>query len=87
MFLRWNGIQSSTFSLGILWVMCVSMSLDASASNPMEAVKLPVLQPCCQALASLSMRTTDISEQVLSALPLRQRKLLNISNLLPQLPR
>lgn len=59
----------------------------ASVSDLMEAVKLLMLQTCCQTLPSLSMRTTHISEQALSAIPLRQHKLLNISNLLPQLPR
>lgn len=53
----------------------------------LDAVKLFMLQTFCQTLPSLSMRTTHTSEQALSAFPLRQHKLLNISNLLRQLSR
>lgn len=62
-------------------------SICVCAEPHVEAVKLLMLQTGCQTLPSPSMRTTHISEQALSAFPLRQHKLLNISNQLRQLSR
>lgn len=64
-----------------MWLECICVE------SHIKAGKLFKLQTCCQTLLSLSMRTTHISEQALSAFPLRQHKLLNISNPLRQLPR
>lgn len=61
--------------------------VECITDSCLEAVKLFMPWTCCQTLPSLSMRTTHISERALSASPLRQSKLLNISNLSRQLSR